>query len=285
MSKFADDFTAYIKEIGFNVIRFADIKNGVLEEVTLKPSSLCQNAYSDAKVFVVTAAGLLYDEGRVKPEDRIIDLLGEDCPKKINPVYSDVTLGMALGHSAGFEEGLMDIDRDDSNIYGEDYLEYILNTKPSYMPGTDRIYSDAAYYLAARSLENVCGESLEDYLWRKCLKEMNFREVAWAHCPKGHVIGATGLYVYAGDMAKLAVLYMDGGVYNGKRLLSEKWVDIVINTPYEIAPAGFGECHTKGAMYSQMLGFDAKHKLAFAWHAYDDMDPEILVDFISKYGD
>ena len=40
----------------------------------------------------------------------------------------------------------------------------------------------------------------------------------------GHCMGATGLYVRLEDLCKLGKLYLDNGVWDGKRLLPEGWV-------------------------------------------------------------
>ena len=49
----------------------------------------------------------------------------------------------------------------------------------------------------------------------------------------GYPIGATGLYITTEDMLKLGILYLNNGVYLGKRYVSEEWVRLVISREYE----------------------------------------------------
>lgn len=46
----------------------------------------------------------------------------------------------------------------------------------------------------------------------------------WVADPKGVNTGGWGLHLTANDMAKLGQLYLDGGRYNGKQIVSEAWV-------------------------------------------------------------
>lgn len=46
----------------------------------------------------------------------------------------------------------------------------------------------------------------------------------WETNGEGYNVGGWGIRVKTEDMAKLGLLYLNNGVYNGKRILSEKWV-------------------------------------------------------------
>ncbi len=48
------------------------------------------------------------------------------------------------------------------------------------------------------------------------------------------------------DMAKLGEVYQNGGTFEGKRLLSKEWVELVFEREYELAKMENGG-HCKGA--------------------------------------
>ena len=56
-----DTFAEEIRHLGFHTYRAAEWYRGELFVHELLPASACLNSYSIAKVFTVTAAGLLYD--------------------------------------------------------------------------------------------------------------------------------------------------------------------------------------------------------------------------------
>ena len=97
---------------------------------------------------------------------------------------------------------------------------------------------------------------------------MHFGETAWSRCPQGYPIGGTSLYAGADDMAKLAWLYLRGGVYEGQRLVSKSWVRTVLSNGYELAPLGDSGWIGKGGMYGQGIAFHPEMGVAAAWHAY-----------------
>ena len=93
------------------------------------------------------------------------------------------------------------------------------------------------------------------------------REYAFAECPQGYPIGATGLYIRSSDVAKLGRIYLDGGKYNGEQIISKEWADLVIKEGYELNKSGAG--YAKGGMRGQYLYINFEKNVAAAWHSYD----------------
>jgi CubicO group peptidase (beta-lactamase class C family) len=49
---------------------------------------------------------------------------------------------------------------------------------------------------------------------------------AWETDPDGVAFGGSGLYLDITEMMKLGILYLNKGVWNGERVLSENWVNL-----------------------------------------------------------
>ena len=49
----------------------------------------------------------------------------------------------------------------------------------------------------------------------------------------GYPMGATGLYISSADMVKLGQVYLEGGTYYGRRILSEEWVIMSLEREYD----------------------------------------------------
>ncbi len=284
MSRFIDEFSALVEGEGFNVFRVAEIKDGVLSEHIFTPTCAALDCYSVAKAFVVTALGFLYDDGLLSPDDKIVELLGDLCPADACPEYSSLTIDMAMRHMVGLPDGYLDIDVCPPSRYGTDFLGHLLTTAPKYTPGTRSIYTDAAYYLLARTAEAVSGEPLETLMWRRLFTPLDFGEAAWSKCPQGHAMGATGLFISTSDMAKLGQLYIDGGVYDGKRILSKVWVQTVLDRGYELCRID-GDGYAKGGMYGQALLIFPKDKRVVAWHSCEKKSLDTLWRFTCEYKD
>ena len=110
MSRFLKDFEAYIREGGYHVLAAAEICSGQESVIRLEPANRCQDVYSVAKAFAVTAVGLLFDRGLISPEEKVCDILGELCPEGMDTGWKKTTVDMALRHRLGLPMGFLDID-------------------------------------------------------------------------------------------------------------------------------------------------------------------------------
>lgn len=290
MSKFLEDVTSFIKKNGYNIFTVAEIKDGGDAEcVRLIETNLCQNSYSVAKAFVVTAIGLLCDRGLLSTDELVTDILADEITdmtrSEMDARWNSVTVDMSLRHQLGLPKNFLDIDLDDMYTYGADYLAYMLTYPLVRDHGQERTYTDGAYYLLARIAEKRAGKRLDLFLWDELFFKLGFQEVAWSCCPMGHVMGATGLYIRTLDMVKLGSLYLDGGVYKGHRILSEEWVRTVLERGYELRSNGFGDSYSKGGMYGQLLAVFPSQKRVVACHGYGFKERSELLKFVSEYRD
>ena len=283
-----NNVSEYIKRENLPIYEIAFMGEGFpLSSARFIPGNRSQNVYSVAKVFVVTALGMLFDEGRISTDDRLMDFLADEVDpsvlEKADKRWFDITIDDALKHRIGLPAGYLDIDcTDPSNPLPDDYLGYVLKTPFSREPRGESVYTDAAYYLLARVAEKIAGCTLDNFLWERLFYPLGFAEAAWSHCPRGHVIGATGLYISAADAVKLGEVYRCGGVYNGKKILSPEWVDIVLKRQYELAPFGIGDGYGKGGMLGQQLAVFPDKGISVAWTGYEFKGTIDLLSFIFR---
>lgn len=255
-----------------------------------------QNTYSVSKVFCVTAIGMLYDEGKLNP---MRDTIGSIFKEEIKAYgidankWSKVTVHDVLRHRAGFTAGgLLDIDADPSLMNKhDDFLKVVLNynlstyerdkTIENFGNIANRKYTDAAYYLISRVVAKVSGQKLDVYLKSRLFDIAGYKDYRITKCPQGHPIGATQFYLKPDDVVKLGRIYLDGGTYNGKRIISQDWVNQVIKYSYELASGynGYG----KGGMRGQYLYVNFEHNVAVAWLSETDGGTSALYDKLPKY--
>lgn len=273
MSQFLNDMAQFCRDIGANIYYLGAVENGgyEAERVAVYQTNNCSDTYSVAKAFTVTGVGLAVDRGLLSVDERVCDILGELCPAGMDERWRATTVDMVLRHRTGLPSGFLDIDARDPLTFGDDYLSYMLTAPLVGDPDEREIYTDAAFYLLSRIVELRMGKNLDDVLREHVYNPLAFREAAFSRCPQGHAMGATGLYVRADDMAKLGALYMHGGEWQGKRILSQAWVDTVLARGYELRPKRDGACgaYGKGGMYGQMLMVVPEKGRAVAWTGFN----------------
>ena len=286
MSPFLDAIRSFAAGHVPGVIRLSQAwRDQGIETAEMVPACRCQNVYSVAKTFTMTAIGLLFDRGLVRLDDRVLDILADDVPASgVDPRWEGVTVEMALTHKLGLPEGFLDIDVNPISRFGDDFLGYMLTYPLIDDPGKTPRYTDGAFYLLARVAEKKAGMPLEDLVWRELFWPMGFQEVAWSHCPRGHAMGATGLYVHSADVARLALLYRDGGAFEGRRLLSARWTDLAVSRGFALDMDPSRCMYAKGGMYGQLLSvFPQNHRVLAVQGFHDDC--MALARFAMDYGD
>lgn len=93
-------------------------------------------------------------------------------------------------------------------------------------------------------LRKKTGMSLTEFLTPRLYEPLDILSHHWETCPKGMEKGGWGLNLCIEDLAKIAQLYLNRGVWNGRRLLSEEWIDAAtspqIPTPNGEMRHGYG---------------------------------------------
>lgn len=243
-----------------------------------------QNTYSVSKVFCVTAIGMLYDEGKIKMTDTIGNIFKDEIKKYgiSESKWKDITIHDVLKHKIGYTKGsLLDIDvyKNEWKSWDKDFLKLTLNYatdgKKTYK------YSDAAYYLLSRVVAKISGQKLDVYLKSRLFDKADFKNYTITKCPEGHPIGATQFFLRPDDVVKLGRIYLNGGTYNGKRIISQEWVNIVIDKGYELGSNGTG--YSKGGMNGQFLYINYKHNVAVAWLSKWEDNTWKLGDKLKEY--
>lgn len=289
MTPFLDAFSDFIQTQPFRIIRLSEVRgDGLIETFEMTEANPCQDAYSVAKTFTMTAIGLLWDRGLLSLDEKITDILRDEISpetaQRMDPRWNRATVEQALTHRLGLPGGFLDIDVYDANTFGDDYLAYTLTYPLAYTPGEDARYSDGAFYLLSRIAAKKAGTTMDKFLWRELFYPLGFREMAWSTCPAGHPMGATGLYVRAEDMVKLGMVYLSGGAYRGKRILSGTWTKTAMEKEFALDWDDEHRVCFKGGMFGQKLMIVPGQNRAVALQAFG-ADSNVVLKWVRAYGD
>ena len=73
---------------------------------------------------------------------------------------------------------------------------------------------------------------------------------------------------HARDMVKLGWLYANGGKYEERQVISERWIAEEEKGNLAFTSCGKGDARGKGGMCGQMLMFSKEKRFAAAWHSF-----------------
>jgi hypothetical protein len=103
------------------------------------------------------------------------------------------------------------------------WVKAFLSTHVEDKPGTHFLYNSAGSYVLGAIVQKVSGMTLENFLTPRLFEPLGFEAPLWGKSPEGVNLGDGGISLRTEDLAKFGLLYLQKGVWNGKRLLSEEW--------------------------------------------------------------
>ena len=180
----------------------------------------CHRMYSQTKSYTATAIGLLEEEGKLSFNDKLVDIFPEKIGGEISDYLKEQTVRQLLTMTTvgnprnWFVEG--DPDRTHHYFTGRDI---------AHPAGTIWEYDSAGSQVLCAIVEKLSGMKLFDYLKSKLFNKMGtFKTARILKTPNGDSWGDSALLCTTRDMASFGQLLMNGGVWEGERLINEKFV-------------------------------------------------------------
>lgn len=178
--------------------------------------------YSLSKSFTSTAVGLAVAEGKLKVTDPVISFFPDEVPPVISPNLAAMQVRHLLSMSTGHAEDTTEEMR--TRLSGN-WAQTILSLPVVYEPGTHFLYNTGATYLLSAIVQKVTGQTLLEYLEPRLFAPLGIENPGWENSPQGVNTGGFGLGITTADVARFGQLYLQKGLWQGKRLLPQEWVE------------------------------------------------------------
>jgi CubicO group peptidase (beta-lactamase class C family) len=176
--------------------------------------------YSVSKSFSSTAVGFALDEGLLSEDDFVTSFFPDDLPEAVSEHLAALRvrhlLSMATGHVA---DTLEEVAKNDHWVKG------FLSLPPEQAPGSIFCYNNGATFMLSAIIQKLTGMKLLDYLRPRLLVPLGITQARWDENPQGLNLGFSGFHVTTETIAKFGQLYLQKGLWQGQRLLSESWVE------------------------------------------------------------
>ena len=119
-----------------------------------------------------------------------------------------------------------------------------LNAPVKGTPGEAFEYNSMNTYLLSAIIQERTGMKMVDYLRPRLFEPLGIRKVFWESCPAGITKGGWGLFLCPEDAAKLGVMYVNGGKFEGKQIVPAEWVaastSVHATPPEKMGKYGYG---------------------------------------------
>ena len=138
--------------------------------------------------------------------------------------------GITVRHLTGMSSGLRCIGENDEPTLHEmnaspDWVQFTLDLPMAAEPGTVFSYCSPGMHLLSAILQEAAGMTTLDFARENLFGPLGIREVMWPADPQGVNHGWGDLFLYPEDAAKVGYLWMHGGEWEGRQIVSRKWVE------------------------------------------------------------
>ena len=141
-----------------------------------------------------------------------------------------------------------------------DWWKYTLDLPMAHDPGTRYAYCSANSNLMGAVLTAATGTWLPEYFDRAIARPLGFGRYHWNLMPTGEGYLGGGAFLRSRDLLKIGQLYLDGGVWNGKRVIDSSWVRLSTAAHTRISPA------TTGIPPEEFGEYYGEADEGYAWH-------------------
>lgn len=213
-------FVEDIEKRGIELHGMMLIKNGkAVAEGYWKPyaADTLQGCYSATKTFTASAIGLAVAEGKLSLSDKLADIFPEKLPEHPSDHLLQVTVHDLLCMASG-QIAEADVSKSD------DWVRSFMAQAFPHKPGTYFKYNSIGSHMLAEILYRKTGETLLEYLTPRLFEPIGIHGVLWDQTPGGIETGGWGLHVTTEHLARMGLLLLQHGRFNGKQVLPEEWV-------------------------------------------------------------
>lgn len=185
------------------------------------------HGWSMAKSVTTALAGVLAERGRVSLDDAVLVGRSDDATVTLEHLLR-MTSGLAM------EERADGFDPNSDMLFTEgDMAAWARAREAPHPPGAHWQYMSGNTVLAARALQDELGQGLPNQV--RGLRSMLFDPIGVQSAvmevdQSGTFQGSSYVYAGAHDWARLAQVFLQQGVWNGRSVLADGWVETVSRT-------------------------------------------------------
>ncbi|WIB44489.1 serine hydrolase domain-containing protein [Curtobacterium sp. MCLR17_058] len=183
--------------------------------------------YSLSKSFTAAGVGIAVRAGLIDLDATVLsyfpELDADVTDERSRRIRVRHLLAMASGHREETIDRAQALDPTNT-------VRGFLLLPPDEEPGTVFAYNQPCTYTLAEIVRRVTGGSLVAWLRPHLLDPLGIDDLAWRRDDTGAELGYSGCYAPTDAVAKLGQLYLQGGVWDGERILDADWVEQATST-------------------------------------------------------
>lgn len=202
---------------------------------------------SVTKSVTATLFGIALQRGDLESLDQpLLSFFDDYDLSNVDERLHQATLEDLLTMRSGIEWHETDRPIDSTNTtfqleVSDDWIQFTLDQPTDAAPGEKWAYNSGGSHLMSGIIEKATGQFVTEYAEAHLFGPLGIKDSHWKTTPKGFPDTEGGLYLEAEQLAKIAYLYLQDGVWEGERILPAGWAGTATDRHVEqVNPQGWG---------------------------------------------
>ena len=238
MTKAADKYFAAVAKEGQDLHSIMVVKDGnvVLEKWMSKGKENEPHILNSvSKTFTSMAVGLAVSEGKLSIDEKLVDIFPEHCPEKPSEFLKEITVEHLLTMTCGHSTDPTYASRTNMET---SWIKLFMEHPVTHKPGTNYCYNSLGTYVLSAIVQKRTGQKVVDYLFPRLFRPLGINNVSWAESPEGINTGGWGLFLKTEDLAKMGLMILQNGQFNGCQVVPAEWIESASSAQVPCVPAG-----------------------------------------------
>jgi CubicO group peptidase (beta-lactamase class C family) len=231
--RLADGLLA-IRKKGLDLHSVALIRHGVmfLDAVFYPYDGRALHDQASVTKSITTALiGIAADRGLLKLDDPMVSFFPGRAVANRDAAKERVT----VRHLASMSSGLDCTAAGDERTLKEmraspDFVQFVLDRKMISEPGTQFVYCSPGMHLLSAILQKAAGMTALEFARQNLFEPLGIRDVIWPADAQGVNYGWGDIHLHPHDTAKIGLLWLRHGEWEGRQLVPREWVESSITT-------------------------------------------------------
>ena len=218
----------YVHREGFDLDSLLIVRHGFLIlDAYFYPysSETLHDIASVTKSITSSLIGIALNQGYIKSIDQpALYFFSERTIRNLDENKRKITIRDLLTMNSGLNCGLHGEAELFSMLRSSEWVQFTLDLPMRVSPGTGFAYCSPGMHLLGAIVEKASGISTRELAETNLFKALGIKDFVWPVDPQGLAHGWGDLQLHPHDMAKIGYLYLQGGQWDGRQILSPAWV-------------------------------------------------------------
>ena len=189
--------------------------------------------HSFGKSYTATAVGIAVGEGLVRLDEKMVDIFDQEIRERSIVPPAGVEK-ITVEHVLTMTNGMARMP----DMRG-DFIAHYFSTPLAYEPGTKFMYNSTGSCMLGAIVLKRSGQNLKEYLTPRLFEKIGIDPDAfvWRRFRDLPIDAEPGTFARTEDNLRLAMLYLNGGRWNGEQVLPESFVRAALSVHVSTADA------------------------------------------------